>query len=160
LLPNASGAILVSHTDREEASVSANALTCSGVDAAGDDREALVGLVRLDAIACGAAGLLLAAAAPLLDGVLGIPGAVLAPVGLLLFAYAGLLALLARRGAPRRAVAGVIAGNALWALASVVVVVTDGLTLTPAGGVVVLLQAVPVAALAALQLRALRRARA
>jgi hypothetical protein len=50
-----------------------------------------------------------------------------------------------------------VAVNAAWVVAGVVVVATDWLTLTAAGTAVVLFQAVAVAVLAALQLRALRR---
>jgi hypothetical protein len=53
----------------------------------------------------------------------------------------------------------VIAGNALWVVASVVTVLADWLTLTTAGIVVALAQAAAVAVIAELQLVALRRAR-
>lgn len=51
----------------------------------------------------------------------------------------------------------VIAGNALWVLASVVAVLADWLTLTSAGTVVTLAQAAAVAVLAEAQLIGLRR---
>jgi hypothetical protein len=104
-----------------------------------------------------AAGLVCVAAAPVLDGTLGLPPQLLAVLGVILLAYAAALVPVARRGAPPRTVAAVVAVNAAWVVAGVVVVATDWLTLTAAGTAVVLLQAVAVAVLAALQLRALRR---
>lgn len=56
--------------------------------------------IRLDALVSGASGLLSAAGAPLLDGVLGIPTSFLVIVGIFLLGYAAALVLLARAGAP------------------------------------------------------------
>jgi hypothetical protein len=113
--------------------------------------------LRVDALVSGTSGLLLAAAAPLLDGLLGAPVALLIPLGVFLLAYAGALVLVARRGAPAGAVKAVVAGNAVWVAASVAVVLADALTLTATGTVVVLLQAAAVAVLAELQLASARR---
>jgi hypothetical protein len=113
--------------------------------------------ILLDALMSGASGLLLAAGAPWLDSVLGAPTALLVPLGLFLVAYAGSLVLIARRGAPNRAVLFVVVGNALWFVASVVVVIADWLTLTTAGNVLALAQAAAVALLADLQAIGLRR---
>jgi len=55
-------------------------------------------------------------------------------------------------------VIAVIAGNALWALDSALLLATDWLSPTTAGQVVVALQALGVAAFAALQYAGLRRA--
>jgi hypothetical protein len=52
----------------------------------------------------------------------------------------------------------VIAGNALWVVASVVAVLTDVLTLTTAGTVIAIVQAAAVALVADMQLVALRAA--
>ena len=112
--------------------------------------------LRIDAFMSAAFGLLLAAAAPLLDGLLGAPLTFLIPLGLFLLAYAGALALLARRDAPTSAVKLVVLGNVLWVAASVAVVLTDLLTLTTIGTVVALLQAGAVALVAELQLRSVR----
>lgn len=112
--------------------------------------------IQLDALMSGLSGLLLGAAAPLLDEPLGVPIAFLVPLGLLLIAYAAVLMLLARAGAPAAGVKAVVAANALWVVASVVVVLADVLTLTITGTVVTLLQAGAVALLAALQARTLR----
>ena len=119
----------------------------------------LVDALRLDAVASGATGVLLAAGAPWLDGVLGAPAAFLAPLGALFVAYAALLWLLARsRAENRRAVVAVIGSNVLWVALSVVAVIVDWLTLTALGTGFVLLQAAAVAVIAELQLTGLRRA--
>jgi vacuolar-type H+-ATPase subunit I/STV1 len=112
--------------------------------------------LRVDALVSGAFGLLLAAAAPFVDGLLGAPVGFLIPLGVFLLGYAGVLVLLARRGAPARAVKAVVAGNALWVAASVGVVLADLLTLSTTGTIVALFQAAAVALLAGLQLRSVR----
>ena len=119
-------------------------------------RSERVSLILVDAAVSFAAGLVCVAGAPVLDGALGLSAQLLAVAGLLLLAYAAGLVPVARHGAPTRAVAVVVALNAAWVVVSVVVTATDSLTLTAAGTAVVLLQAVAVALLAALHLRALR----
>lgn len=118
---------------------------------------AAVRWLQADALMSGAFGLLLAAAAPVLDEVLGVPVGLLIPLGIFLLAYAGFLVLVARRGAPPLAVKAVVAGNALWVVASVVVVLTDALSLTTTGTVLALLQAGAVAIVAELQYMSVRR---
>ena len=118
------------------------------------------GLTRwllLDAAMSGSAGVALAAGGAWLDGVLGAPSAFLIGVGAFLLLYAGFLALLTRIGAPTPAVWLVVVGNAGWAVASVVVVLADWLTLTTAGNVMTLAQAAAVALFAELQFTALRK---
>ena len=115
--------------------------------------------IRADAVMSGTSGVVVAAGAPLLDGLLGVPVAFLVPLGLFLVGYAAALALLARAGAPRAGVVAVIAANAVWVVASVVAVVADWLTLTAAGTGVALAQAAAVALVADLQLIAWRRVR-
>lgn len=112
--------------------------------------------IQLDALMSGLSGLVLGAAAPLLEELLGVPIAFLVPLGLLLIAYAAALMLLVRAGAPAAGVKAVVAANALWVVASVVAVLADLLTLTTTGIVVTLLQAGAVALLAGLQARSLR----
>ena len=120
-------------------------------------RGLLVDAIRLDGFVSGAAGVLLAAGAPVLDGVLGVRAAVLVPLGLFLVAYAVALFALARAGAPARWVKAVIAANVVWVVASVVAVLADWLTLTTIGTAFALAQAAAVALIAELQLIALRR---
>ncbi len=126
---------------------------------AGDRATLLIRSIRLDALMSGASGLLLAAGAAVLDGVLGAPTALLVALGIFLLGYAGMLLLLARMGAPAMGVKAVIAGNALWGVASVVAVLADWLTLTNAGTVITVAQAAAVALLAEAQSIGLRRSR-
>ena len=123
-----------------------------------DGRSSVIRWVRVDALMSGVAGVGVAAGAPLLDDVLGAPAAFLVPLGLFLLAYAAALLALARSGAPSGGVKVVIAGNAAWVVLSVVAVLADWLTLTTTGTIFALAQACAVAAIAELQLLALRRA--
>jgi hypothetical protein len=126
---------------------------------AGDRDGLLVRSIRLDALMSGSSGLLAAAGAPALDGVLGVSTAFLVVLGIFLLGYAGSLLLLARGGAPALGAKAVIAGNALWVVTSVVTVVADWLTLTTAGTIVALAQAAAVALIAEAQWVGLRRGR-
>ena len=125
----------------------------------GRDRPLRLAL-RLDAAASGAVGVLLAVGGALLDDPLGIPAAVLVPVGGFLLAYAAGLWLLGSRPRPSHpAVRVVVAGNLLWVAASVVAVVAGWWSPTGAGTAFLLLQAAAVAVFAELQVTGLRRAR-
>jgi hypothetical protein len=115
--------------------------------------------LRLDAAASGVLGLAFAAAAPVLDGLLGIPAGWLVGLGAFLVAYAGgLVWLAARRVIPAGLAWAVVAGNTVWVLHSVAVLLTDFFPLTGAGVAVVIAQAVAVVVLAELQFVGLRRA--
>jgi hypothetical protein len=138
----------------EEVTMSTTAIS---PDTTNDRRALLRDAIRLDAVVTGAAGVLLAAGAPVLDGVLGVRPAVLGALGLFLIGYAVALLVLARAGAPATWVKAVIAANVLWVAASVVAVLADWLTLTAFGTACALVQAAAVALLAELQLIALRR---
>jgi hypothetical protein len=114
--------------------------------------------LKLDAVVTGANGLAYLAFADLLDGPLGLPVELLRPVGAFLLVFAGLVWLVASRPAVSRpAVLAVIDANALWAVASVVLVATDAFTPTTGGAVWMVLQALVVGAFAALQAMGLRR---
>jgi hypothetical protein len=116
--------------------------------------------VRLDAAASGAMGVLLAVGGALLDELLGIPAAVLLPVGGFLLVYAAALwALGSRPRISRPAVWAVVAGNLCWVAASVAAVAAGWWSPTAAGVSFVLLQAAAVAVFAELQVSGLRRAR-
>ena len=119
-------------------------------------RLGLVDAIRLDALVSGAAGVLLAAGAPVLDGVLGVRPAVLVPLGVALVGYALALVAIAQAGAPVPWVKLVLAANALWVVLSVLTVLADWLTLTNVGVAFTLVQAAAVALLAEFQLTALR----
>ena len=79
-------------------------------------------------------------------------------VGAALIVYAALVLRLATRPAmPRVAVVAVIAANALWVVDSLLALALDWFTPTTAGQVLIAVQAVLVAGLAALQYVGLRR---
>ena len=144
--------------------MTANPVDSNPVDAplaGADDRGRLLRRsLLLDAVASGAMGVLLAAGGALLDDPLGIPAAVLVPVGGFLLAYAAGLWLLGSRPRPSHAaVRVVVAGNLLWVAASVVAVVAGWWTPTGAGTAFLLLQAAAVAVFAELQVTGLRQAR-
>ena len=100
----------------------------------------------------------LALAGPLHD-LLGFSEALLRAAGAFLLVYAAGVALLAAAPRPARAaVLAVIAGNAVWALDSMVAAGAGWGDPTTAGAVWLVLQALVVAGFAALQLAGLRRA--
>lgn len=115
-------------------------------------------VLRLDALTSGAVGVpYLVAAGPIGDA-LGLSEALLRGAGVVLVAFAAGVWLLAARAAiPAAGVAAVVAINALWAIDSVGALALGWLSPTAAGAVWVVLQALVVAAFAALQGRALRR---
>lgn len=111
-----------------------------------------------DAAACGVMGVGLAAAAAVLDGVLGIPTGWLVALGVVLIGVAAFLARLATRTViPAGAGWAVVGGNLAWVAASVVTVLAGFWPLTVAGTVVVLVQAAAVLALVDLEYMGLRR---
>jgi hypothetical protein len=127
-------------------------------------RHATGGLLRfalmLDGVATGANGVLYLAGAPLLDGWLGLPTEMLIAVGAFLIVYAALVLRLATRPAmPRVAVVAVIVANALWAVDSLIALALDWFTPTTVGQVLIAVQAVLVAGLAALQYVGLTQSR-
>ena len=126
-----------------------------------DDRERLLRRsLQLDAAASGALGVLLAAGGAVLDGPLGIPAALLVPVGGFLVLYGAALWLLGiRPRLSRPAVKVVVAGNLVWVAASIVAAVAGWWSPTTLGTVLVAAQAAAVALFAELQLTGLRRAR-
>ena len=115
--------------------------------------------LKLDALGSGLLGAGLAAAAGLLAEPLGLPVALLVPVGLFLVAYAGWLWYLATRPTLNRpAVRMVIAGNLAWVAASVALVAAGWFAPTGWGAAFVLAQAAAVVGFVTLQFRGLRRA--
>jgi hypothetical protein len=117
-------------------------------------RRALV----LDAVASGATALLVIAAAGVIDGLLGLPVALLRGAGLVLVPYVALVAFVATRARIEPAAVWVIiACNALWALASFVLLLSGELAPTGLGIAFVAAQAIIVALLGELQYMGLRR---
>lgn len=111
-----------------------------------------------DAVTTGACVVLLVAGAGFLDGLLGLPAALLRGAGLVLVPFVGLVAWLGLRDhAPRPAVWAVIGLNLLWAVDSVLLVISGWVQPTAAGMAFVLGQAAVVAMYAELQFMGLRR---
>jgi hypothetical protein len=116
-------------------------------------------VLKLDAVATGAVGLLSVAAGPMLDDLLGIPLALLVPVGLFLVAYAVAIWIVAtRRRVSRPAVWAAVAINLIYVMDCLVVVAASWLPLTALGTAFVLFQAAAVTLFAAAQFYALRKA--
>lgn len=128
---------------------------------AGEDFNGLLRLaLKLDAVASGALGALLLVTATVLDDLLGIPLALLVPVGLFLLAYAAFVWIVGtRRRINRTAAWIVVALNLVWVADSVVVVLAGLFSLTGLGVAFVLAQAVAVLLFADLQFLGLRRGR-
>ncbi|HEU0059016.1 MAG TPA: hypothetical protein VFR19_03985 [Hyphomicrobiaceae bacterium] len=117
-------------------------------------RRALV----LDAVASGATALLVIAAAGLIDGMLGLPVALLRGAGLVLVPYVAFVAFVATRARIEPAAVWVIiACNALWAIASFLLLLSGQLAPTGLGIAFVAAQAIVVALLGELQYMGLRR---
>jgi hypothetical protein len=135
--------------------------TLDSADSDAGDRERLLRRsLQLDAAASGGLGVLLAAGGAVLDGPLGIPAAVLVPVGGFLVLYGAALWLLGLRPRLSRPAAKVVvAGNLVWVAASVLAAVAGWWSPTTLGTVLVVAQAAAVAVFAELQLTGLRRAR-
>lgn len=126
----------------------------------GDARRVLRLALRLDAAVTGVNGLAYLALAGPIDDLLGLdtgPGRVL---GAFLLVYAAAVWAISMPARPRRhAVTAVVEANLLWTVLSVVTVAAGWFSLTTAGGVWAVLQAIVVAGFAALQYTAQRRAR-
>jgi len=114
--------------------------------------------LRLDAAVTGLNGAAYLLAAPLLDDLLGLPAGLLRGTGVFLLAYAGAVWLVGARPRPSTAAVRTVIGlNALWAVGSIVAVLTDAGTPTTVGAAWIVLQAVVVAAFAGPQIAGLRR---
>lgn len=112
----------------------------------------------IDAAASGATGLLVIAGAGLLDGLLGLPVALMREAGLILVPYVAFVAWVATRGSiARGAVLAIIAANALWALASVCLLFSGLVAPTGLGYAFVIAQAAVVALLGEMQYVGLKR---
>jgi hypothetical protein len=113
-----------------------------------------------DAAFSGAAGFLLLASAALLAPLLGLPSALLSWTGALLLPWAAVVCWLGLRpGLPVAAVLGVVALNAAWVVASLLLLVSGWVQPGTLGVAAVIIQAVVVAIFAEVQAIALFRAR-
>jgi hypothetical protein len=112
----------------------------------------------LDAAASGATALLVIAAAGLLEGLLGLPAALLRWAGLVLLPYVAFVVYAGtREDISRSAVWAIIVTNILWAIASVLLLVSGWVAPTALGYAFVVGQALVVALLGELQYTGLRR---
>ncbi len=112
-----------------------------------------------DAVISGATGVMTMAGSAMLKDLLGLPPALMVYAGLSLLPFAALVAVLATRPqVSRPAVWAVIAYNALWAIDSIVLLMSGWIAPTLLGQVFVAGQALAVAAFAELQYVGLRRA--
>lgn len=111
-----------------------------------------------DAIASGATGALLIAGAGFLDGLLGLPVALMREAGLLLVPYVAFVAFVGTRETiARPAVQTIIAINIVWTVCSIGLLLTDYVAPTALGTAFVIAQAAVVAVFAELQFIGLRR---
>jgi hypothetical protein len=114
-----------------------------------------------DAAASGATGLMMIAGAGLLDGLLGLPVALMREAGLLLVPYVAFVAYVGTRETiSRPAVQAIIAINVLWVAASIGLLMSGYVAPTMLGYAFVIFQAVVVGVFAELQLIGLRRSTA
>lgn len=117
-------------------------------------RYALVG----DAVASAGTGLLMAAGARVLTGLLGLPENLLRSAGLFLLGYAAVVACVGLRATIRRAAVWAIIGlNAVWAIDSLILLAGPWVAATTLGTVFVLFQAIVVLGFAETQYFGLRR---
>ncbi|GAB3809712.1 hypothetical protein [Kribbella italica] len=116
----------------------------------------LTRVIRLDAVASGALGVLLLGAGWALDGPLGLSSTLSAGAGAFLVLWSAALLMIGRRPAVRRtAVREIVAINLAWVVASLGALFVLELTALGVGFVIV--QAVAVGLFAELQLTGLRR---
>jgi hypothetical protein len=114
--------------------------------------------ILLDAAASGATALLLIAGAGLLDGLLGLPVALMREAGLILVPYVAFVAWVGTRATVARgAVWTIIAANAAWTAASFILLLSGWVAPTALGVAFVIAQALAVALLGELQYMGLRR---
>jgi hypothetical protein len=112
-----------------------------------------------DAAVSGVTGLAMMLGAGVVDGLLGVPGALLRCAGLSLLPFAALVAFLAtRENLSRPAAWAVVAYNALWAVDSIVLMASGWIAPTALGYAFIAFQALVVATFAGLQYVGLRKA--
>jgi hypothetical protein len=114
-----------------------------------------------DAVASGVTGLQMIAGAGLLEGLLGLPVALMREAGLLLVPYVAFVAYIGTRATiSRPAVRAIIAINVLWVAASIGLLMSGYVAPTVLGYAFVIFQAVVVGVFAELQVIGLRRSEA
>jgi hypothetical protein len=112
----------------------------------------------LDAAASGATALLLIAGAGLLEGLLGLPVALMREAGLILVPFVAFVAWVGTRAeVSRGAIRTIVAANALWVIASIGLLVSGWVAPTALGYAFVIAQAGVVALFGELQYAGLKR---
>jgi hypothetical protein len=112
----------------------------------------------VDAAATGATAALMIAGAGWLDGLLGLPVALMREAGLILVPFVAFVAWVGTRTrVSRSAVAGIIAINVLWVVASICLLIGNWVAPTLLGYAFVIAQAAAVGLLAELQYIGLKR---
>jgi hypothetical protein len=115
-------------------------------------------VIQFDAIFSGISALALTFGAGMLAPLLDLPDALLRESGLFLIAYTALVGWLGMRPSmPKALVLIVIAGNAVWTLASIALLFSGAVTPNLLGQVLVAAQAIAVGAIAELQYVGLRK---
>jgi hypothetical protein len=111
-----------------------------------------------DAVISFATGVLMVAAAGLVDELLGLPASLLRYAGVSLFPFVALVFWLAARETPPQAgVVAVIAANIAWATCSILLLFTGWIAPTALGVAFIVAQALVVAVFAELQVVGMRR---
>jgi hypothetical protein len=111
-----------------------------------------------DAVFSGASAVMMTVAASAFASLLSLPEALLRETGLFLIAYTALVGWLsARPSAPRPLIVLVIAGNAMWTVASIALLVSGWVNPNLLGEIVVVAQAIATGVFAELQYIGLRR---
>ena len=114
--------------------------------------------LKLDGVVTGLNGIGYLALATILDSFFGIDTSVQYPVGVFLLLYAaGVLVIGTRARISRSGLAAVIVANLLWAVLSVLIVISDALSPTGIGATWIVLQALVVGGFATLQYIGLKR---
>jgi len=117
-------------------------------------------VIAADAVACGVGGAVLALDAGLVAPILGVPAAVLQPLGEFLIVYAAGLAWLATRPElPRAVVWTLVAFNLAWTVESLMAPALGWAQPTSVGLALLIVQAIGALVVADLQFLALRKAR-
>lgn len=112
-----------------------------------------------DAVASGAAALLLAAGAGALGGLLALPEPLMRYAGLFLLPYAAVLGWVGLRPEiPRNGVRSIVAANIAWSVGSMALLASGAVSPSLLGSLFVIVQAAVVAAFAILQVMGLSRA--
>lgn len=146
-----------SRIDRGDGRANCEVLTMSSIRSFSFLRRVLL----VDAVSSGAMGLGLLAGADALSGVLRLPASLLTEAGIVLLPFAAFVGLLASREAPARtAVWFAIAMNVLWAIDSILLLVSGWVAPNAFGHAFVITQAAFVVVLAELEYIGLRRSTA